>query len=88
MIRISSIASISALFPNDDVLAGDLAVGGITFLGGIAFKGHVRKPPFEDDSIIVRRSLLQLLDRGARAVQRYETASILSNLPMPVRPAR
>ena len=57
--------SVSALFPNGDVLAGDLAVGGITFLGGIAFKGHVRKPPFEDDPIIVRRSLLQLLDRGA-----------------------
>ena len=39
--------SVSALFPNGDVLAGDLAIGGITALGGIAFKGHVKKPPFE-----------------------------------------
>ncbi len=58
--------SVSALFPNGDVLAGDLAIGGISFLGGIAFKGHVRKPPFEDDPAAVRRSLLQLLDRGAK----------------------
>ncbi len=62
--------SVSALFQNGDVLAGDLAIGGISFLGGIAFKGHVRKPPFEDDPTAVRRSLLQLLDRGAERVLR------------------
>ena len=58
--------SVSALFRNGDVLAGDLAIGGISVLGGIAFKRHVRKPPFEDDPIAVRRSLVQLLDRGAK----------------------
>ena len=57
--------SVSALLPNGDVLAGDLAIGGISFLGGIAFKGHARKPPYEDDPIVVRRSLVGLLDRGA-----------------------
>lgn len=57
--------SVSALLPNGDVLAGDLAIGGISFLGGIARKGHVRKPPYEDDPIAVRQSLVQLLDRGA-----------------------
>lgn len=57
--------SVSALLPNGDVLAGDLAIGGILFLGGIARLGHARKPPFEDDPIAVRRSLLRLLDRGA-----------------------
>ena len=57
--------SVSALLPNGDVLAGDLAIGGISFLGGIARLGHARKPPFEDDPIVVRRSLIQLLDRGA-----------------------
>ncbi len=57
--------SVSALFPNGDVLAGDLAIGGISFLGGIMRKGHVRKPPYEDNPIAVRTSLVQLLDQGA-----------------------
>ena len=57
--------SMSALLPNGDVLAGDLAIGGILFLGGIVRLGHARKPPFEDNPITVRQSLLQLLDRGA-----------------------
>ena len=57
--------SVSALLPNGDVLAGDLAIGGISFLGGIACKGHVKKPPYEDDPISVRHSLIELLDRGA-----------------------
>ena len=57
--------SVSALLPNGDVLAGDLAIGGVSFLGGIAFKGHARKPPYEDDPIIVRESLIDLLNRGA-----------------------
>ncbi len=57
--------SVSALLPGGDVLAGDLAIGGISFLGGIAFKGHARKPPYEDDPIVVRKSLVDLLDRGA-----------------------
>lgn len=58
--------SISTLLPNGDVLAGDLAIGGISFLGGIARKSHVRKPPYEDDPTSVRHSLTRLLDRGAR----------------------
>ena len=47
-----------------DVLAGDLAIGGI-LIGGIVRLRHARKPPFEDDPMGVRRSLVQLLDRGA-----------------------
>ena len=57
--------SVSALFPNGDVFAGDLVIGGFAFLGGIARMGHARKPPFEDDPMMVRQSLVQLLDRGA-----------------------
>lgn len=56
--------SVSALLPNGDVLAGDLVVGGV-LIGGIVRLRHARKPPFEDDPIAVRRSLIQLLDRGA-----------------------
>ena len=57
--------SVSALLPNGDVLAGDLAIGGISFLGGIARLGHARKPPYEDDPITACRSLVHLLGRGA-----------------------
>lgn len=57
--------SVSALLPNGDVLAGDLAIGGVSFLGGIALKGYARKPPYEDDPIVARESLVELLDRGA-----------------------
>ena len=57
--------SVSALLPNGDVLAGDLAIGGILFLGGIMRRGHARKPPFEDDPQMVRQSLLHLLGLGA-----------------------
>jgi glyoxylase-like metal-dependent hydrolase (beta-lactamase superfamily II) len=57
--------SISVLFPDGDVLAGDLVIGGVSFLGGIARLGHARKPPFEDDPGVVRQSLTGLLDRGA-----------------------
>jgi glyoxylase-like metal-dependent hydrolase (beta-lactamase superfamily II) len=57
--------SVSALLPNGDVLAGDLVIGGLSVLGGIARLGHARKPPFEDDPSAVRHSLTALLDRGA-----------------------
>ena len=57
--------SVSALFQNGNVLAGDLVIGGISFLGGIARLGHARKPPFEDNPVTVRHSLTSLLDRGA-----------------------
>ena len=57
--------SVSALLPSGDALAGDLAIGGVLFLGGIARMGHARKPPFEDDPVMVRQSLVQLLDQGA-----------------------
>jgi hydroxyacylglutathione hydrolase len=56
--------SVSALLPNGDVLAGDLAIGGV-LIGGIVRLRHARKPPFEDDPIAVRASLIRLLDRGA-----------------------
>lgn len=58
--------SISALLPDGDVLAGDLVIGGITFLGGIMRLGHARKPPFEDDPLVVRQSLIRLLEQGAK----------------------
>ena len=56
--------SVSALLPNGNVLAGDLVIGGV-LIGGIVRLQHARKPPFEDDPITVRQSLIQLLDRGA-----------------------
>ena len=57
--------SVSVLLPGGNVLAGDLAIGGILFLGGILRLGHARKPPFEDDPLVVRQSLLELLRLGA-----------------------
>lgn len=58
--------SVSALLANGDVLAGDLAIGGVSVLGGLAHLGHARKPPYEDDPMEVRRSLERLLSSGAR----------------------
>ncbi len=57
--------SISVLFRNGEVIAGDLVVGGVSFLGGIARLGRARKPPFEQDPLQVRESLIRLLDLGA-----------------------
>ena len=58
--------SVSVLLPGGDVLAGDLAIGGVSFLGGLVLKGRVRKPPYEDCPRTIRRSLEDLLDRGAK----------------------
>ena len=59
-----TLGSVSTLLPSGDALAGDLVIGGISFLGGITRLGHAQKPPFEDDPIAVRQSLTELLDRG------------------------
>jgi hydroxyacylglutathione hydrolase len=55
--------SISILFDDGKVLAGDLLSSGI-LLGGIAFKGLPKQPPFEEDSSLVARSLELLLEQN------------------------
>jgi glyoxylase-like metal-dependent hydrolase (beta-lactamase superfamily II) len=57
--------SLSVLLEDGAVIAGDLAASGI-LLGGIAFKGWPKPPPFEEDTLQVARSLKILLSKGAK----------------------
>jgi glyoxylase-like metal-dependent hydrolase (beta-lactamase superfamily II) len=57
--------SVSVLLAAGDAIAGDLAASGI-LLGGIAFRGRPKPPPFEESPGDVARSLKELLKRGAR----------------------
>ncbi|MHA7777116.1 MBL fold metallo-hydrolase [Roseibium sp. M-1] len=57
--------SISVLLETGDAIAGDLAASGI-LLGGLAFKGRPKPPPFEEDPVAVAASLRELLRRGAK----------------------
>lgn len=52
--------SISVLFGEGEVIAGDLASSGI-FLGGLMLKGRTKQPPFEEDPEQVAESLKKLL---------------------------
>lgn len=56
--------SLSVLFEDRQVAAGDLAASGI-LLGGILLTGRVKQPPFEEDSAAVAASLTRLLSMGA-----------------------
>ena len=47
--------SVSVTLADKQVLAGDLVSSGI-LLGGIAFKGRVKPPPFEEDGSAVLSS--------------------------------
>lgn len=55
--------SISVTLADRQVLAGDLVSSGI-LLGGIALKGRVKPPPFEEDREAVVNSLSGLVDQG------------------------
>ena len=55
--------SISVTLADRQVLAGDLVSSGI-LLGGVAFNGRVKPPPFEDDRDAVVQSLTGLVDQG------------------------
>lgn len=55
--------SLSLVLGSGDVVAGDLVSSGI-LLGGIAWKGHPKRPPFEEDPGEVARQLRHLLDSG------------------------
>jgi len=55
--------SLSVTLSNRDVLASDLVTTGI-LLGGIALKGRIKPPPFEDDAQMVARELKSLIDMG------------------------
>ena len=57
--------SLSVLFDDGRVIAGDLAASGI-LLGGIAFRKRPKRPPFEESAALVATSLEQLLALGAR----------------------
>lgn len=55
--------SISVTLSDRQVLAGDLVSSGI-LLGGVALKGRVKPPPFEEDRDAVVGSLTGLVDQG------------------------
>jgi hydroxyacylglutathione hydrolase len=57
--------SIAAELSSHDALVGDLVASGI-LIGGIAFKGHAIRPPFEDDPAAVSRELERMVQGGAR----------------------
>lgn len=57
--------SLSILFDDGHVIAGDLVASGI-FLGGIVLRHRPKRPPFEEEPNLVAASLDHLLSRGGR----------------------
>ena len=57
--------SISVELSSEDALVGDLISSGI-LLGGIAFTGRARRPPFEDDPLAVASELERLVHAGTK----------------------
>ncbi len=55
--------SISVQLRSGDALVGDLVASGI-LLGGVIFKGHAIRPPFEDDPQAVGAELMIMVDAG------------------------
>jgi hydroxyacylglutathione hydrolase len=57
--------SIAIELSSQDVLVGDLLASGI-LIGGIVFKHHAIRPPFEDDPQTVARELERMVGEGAK----------------------
>jgi glyoxylase-like metal-dependent hydrolase (beta-lactamase superfamily II) len=57
--------SISVELSSDEVLVGDLISSGI-LLGGIALTNRAKRPPFEDDPLIVASELDRMVGAGAK----------------------
>lgn len=57
--------SISVVLDNNEALVGDLLTSGI-FIGGIMFNNIPKRPPFEDDPIIVAKELEKLNRTGIK----------------------
>lgn len=55
--------SITVQLEGQQMLVGDLISSGL-LLGGIAFTGRAKSPPFEDDPIIVAKQLMGMLEKG------------------------
>ena len=55
--------SLSVTLTNRDALVSDLVASGI-LLGGIAMRGRVKAPPFQDDAQLVAKELMGLIDKG------------------------
>jgi glyoxylase-like metal-dependent hydrolase (beta-lactamase superfamily II) len=55
--------SISVELSNKEALVGDLVASGI-LLGGIAMKSRAKRPPFEDDPILVAKELKRMVESG------------------------
>ena len=55
--------SLSITLSNREALVSDLVASGI-LLGGIAMRGRVKAPPFQDDARLVAEELLGLIDKG------------------------
>lgn len=57
--------SVSVALDDGQVFAGDLVSSGI-LLGGIMLKGRPKRPPFEENPMMVANSLESLINAGAR----------------------
>ena len=57
--------SISVVFDNDKAVVGDLISSGI-LLGGIVRKNKAKRPPFEDNPLLVSQQLQLIADKGAK----------------------
>jgi glyoxylase-like metal-dependent hydrolase (beta-lactamase superfamily II) len=55
--------SISVELSDQEALVGDLVASGI-LLGGIVLRGRARRPPFEDDPMLVAQELQRMVDSG------------------------
>jgi glyoxylase-like metal-dependent hydrolase (beta-lactamase superfamily II) len=58
--------SLSVQLADEQVLVGDLLASGL-LLGGIAFTGVPKRPPFEDDPLGVAQALGGLIESGGRS---------------------
>lgn len=73
--------SIAIELSSNEALVGDLIASGIG-IGGIAFKGHAIRPPFEDDPLTVANELERLVREGVKRFHMghggpLETAEVL-----------
>jgi len=57
--------SLSVLMPDGAALVGDMLAGGL-LLGGIAWHGRAKQPPFEEEPHVVAHEIHRLVEAGAK----------------------
>lgn len=57
--------SVTVQLEGQQMLVGDLIASGL-LLGGIAFTGYAKSPPFEDDPKMVAKQLRDMLEKGGK----------------------